>query len=154
MMVLDHQKNVSLQLLQDISSDLQALEMSPEQVSGVLAPGRKIGSVVGTLTALGHRLIMDMSIPQGPSCRTWTHCDPISAWSGHISAQQAGSGLIFLLCSILPAKRSIFFPAVLCGATFLQTGNSFSGNGAVSSTASLPQCQSFPIYHSSYSTIC
>lgn len=70
MVVSDHQKNVSLQRLQDISSDLQAPEVSLERVSGVLAPGRKIGSVVGTLTALGHRPIMDMSIPPGPLCRT------------------------------------------------------------------------------------
>lgn len=124
-------------MLLDISSVLQAPEMSPEHTSGVLTPGRKISWVVSTLTALGHRPTRDMSMPRGPSCRTWTHlgyCDPISAWSGHISAQQAGSGVIFLLYSILPVKRSIFFPALLWGNIFLQTG--------LGLLAALPRCLS------------
>lgn len=51
-------------------------------------------------------------MPWGPSCRTWTRlgsCDPISAWSGHSSAQQAGSGLTFHLCPFYQWKEASSF---------------------------------------------
>lgn len=76
-------------MLQNITSDLQAPEMSPGHTLGTLTPERKINSIVSTLTGNGQLLVTDplwtCSRSPGHLCSTSAHlacCEPISAWSG------------------------------------------------------------------------
>lgn len=123
-------------MLQDIASDLQAPEMSPGHASGTLTPGRKVNSVVSTLTGNGQLLVTDplwtcSRSPVGDLCRTSTHLAHGQVLSSTGRQWTCTSPLLHPT-----TKKQCLFPAMDWGTMALQPGTSFRGNGAVSNTAS------------------